>query len=169
MTVDELNTLPEPRATDAFTACCAAPRWVSRMVCERPFAGRAALLDTADAAWHELSRDDWMPAIAHHPRIGGSELAGAASARARDWSAGEQASARAPDDSTRAALAQANTDYERRFGHPFIICATGKSASDVLVALRDRFVHEPSAELAVTADELRKITMLRLDKLLAGP
>ena len=166
MTVQELNALPDHAARDAFGACCGTPRWVSRMVSERPFSGRAAVLSTADEAWRDLSAEDWAVAIAHHPRIGFRAVA-PANARASAWSADEQAGVIRADEATRAAIAEGNLEYERRFGHPFIICAAGKSAREILSALQTRLAHEASAELERTAEELRKITMLRLEKLLA--
>jgi len=126
----------------------------------------AAVLDAADAACRELSAEEWRAAIAQHPRIGESHADGA-SARERAWSAGEQSLARTAGESTRAALARGNTEYEARFGQRFIICATARSAEEMLAALRARLSHDRAAELAVTAEELRKITRLRLEKLLA--
>ena len=168
MTVDELDSLPDGAARDAFAACCGAPRWVSRMMSARPFAARTAVLNAADEAWRDLSPEDWAAAITYHPRIGESRAAVRTSARSDAWSADEQSGVTGTDEATRAAIADGNVEYERIFGHPFIICAAGKSAHDLLAALRARLAHDASAELARTAEELRKITMLRLDKLLAG-
>ena len=175
MTVNELNALPSPAARDAFTACCGAPAWVSRMVARRPFASRAALFDAADASWRTLAPDEWKEAIAHHPRIGESRAAASTSARADAWSASEQSAARADDGAADgvagglahgAALAEGNAEYERRFGHVFIICASGRSAGEILEALRTRLRNDAATELAATSEELRKITQLRLEKLL---
>ena len=153
MTVAELNALERAAATDAFAACLAAPAWVTRMVVARPFASRAAVLDAAESAGRDLPAADWARAIAHHPRIGETRAGVATGSRAGAWSAAEQSGVRGADDATIGALASANAAYERRFGHTFIICATGKSAGDLLAALTARLQHDAATELRVTADE----------------
>ena len=169
MTVDELNSLPAEAARDAFAACCGAPAWVDRMVARRPFDGRLALLRAADVLWRDLPPRDRKAAIAHHPRIGESRAAAPVGARADAWSAAEQSGARAADDATRAAIARGNADYERRFGHPFIICASGRTGPELLGALRARLELDAEAEFSVTSEELRQIMRLRLEKLLVDP
>ena len=165
MTVAELNGLERAAATDAFTACLAAPAWVTRMVAARPFASRDDVLGAAESAARDLPAAEWERAIAHHPRIGEPPAAAATAARADAWSIGEQAAVRDAGDATVAALASANAAYERRFGHTFIMCATGKSAADVLAALTARLGHDAAAERRVTTGELRQITLLRVAKL----
>ncbi len=167
MTVDEFNALSAEAARDALAACCGAPGWVARMAARRPFAGRAALLQAADDAWRDLAPEERMAAIAHHPRIGEARAAAPTSARADAWSALEQSGARAADDATRAAIARGNAEYERRFGHPFIICASGRSAADIVGTLQARLQHDADTETSVTSEELRKIALLRLEMLLA--
>lgn len=169
MTVDEINALPAAAARDAFTACCGAPGWVSRMGERRPFAGRAALLEAAETSWRDLAPDEQQAAITHHPRIGESRAVAPLGARAGAWSAVEQSLARGADGATSAALAAANAEYERRFGHAFIICASGKSAREILDALESRLGNDADAEHAVTSGELWKITRLRIRKLLDEP
>jgi 2-oxo-4-hydroxy-4-carboxy-5-ureidoimidazoline decarboxylase len=178
MTVGELNALSDGAARDAFSDCLASPMWASGMARSRPFATRAALIGAAESAWHDLPPDEWKAAIAHHPRIGESRAgagAGAvadavaeANARSSDWSADEQSAARTSDVAMVAAIAAANAGYERRFGHRFIMCATRKSAPEILDAIEKRLTHDTSAELLVTAEELRKIAALRLAKLVPG-
>lgn len=166
MTLAELNSLPEAAARDALTACCGARPWVELMLASRPWRDRDALLASADRCWAQLSSAQVAEAVAHHPRLGEAKAAAGLSARASRWSAGEQSGASAADDAARAALAQGNRDYEARFGHTFILCASGRSASEMLAALRERLGNEPAAEAAITAAELHKITRLRLTKLL---
>jgi 2-oxo-4-hydroxy-4-carboxy-5-ureidoimidazoline decarboxylase len=168
MRLKELNALAEPAAREALTSCSGTPRWVARMLAARPFASREAVMRASDDAWLELTLDDLNAAIVHHPRIGETATAAAGHARASGWAVREQAGALSAPTGERTALARANEEYERRFGHRFIICATGLSADDMLAALRARLANDPPAELAVTSDELRKITALRLDKLLSG-
>ena len=168
MRLKELNVLSDAAARDAFTACCGTPRWVARMLNARPFASRDALRRAAADAWRDLLLDDLNAAIAHHPRIGESTVAQAGNARASGWSRAEQAGALGAGTAVRDALATANSEYETRFGHRFIICAEGMSAESMLAALRARLSNDATAELHLTSDELRKITLLRLDKLMPG-
>lgn len=167
MTVAEFDALPDAEARERLTACCAAVAWVAAMLAARPCRDRDALLAAADRAWAALSQAQLGAAIAHHPRLGESHAAASLTARERQWSEHEQAAARAAGDDARAALAEGNAEYEQRFGHTFILCASGRSAEDMLAALRARLHNEPEAERAITAEELRKITLLRVEKLLA--
>lgn len=128
------------------------------MLAARPFVSRDDLMDRSDRIWRSLQRTDWLEAFAAHPRIG--------SRAARGWAAGEQAGARGADESVLTRLAARNREYEARFGHIFIVCASGKSADEMLALLEARLDNEPDAELSIAAEEQRKITRLRLDKLL---
>ncbi len=129
------------------------------MVAARPFVSRDDLMDRSDRTWRSLQVSDCLQAFAAHPRIG--------SRAAEGWAAGEQAGARGADESVLMRLAARNREYEARFGHIFIVCATGKSADEMLALLDARLVNEPDAELNIAAEEQRKIIRLRLDKLLA--
>ncbi|MGH9818140.1 MAG: 2-oxo-4-hydroxy-4-carboxy-5-ureidoimidazoline decarboxylase, partial [Candidatus Acidiferrales bacterium] len=129
----------------------------------RPFEDAADLLAAAAVIWNELAPEDWLEAFSKHPQIG--EKPQQESARERAWSEEEQA-ASAASERTHAALAEANTDYQQRFGYIFIVCATGKTAEETLANLRQRLQNDPDTELRVAADEQRKITVLRLKKLL---
>jgi len=168
VTVAELDALPEAGARAALTACCGAAPWVERMLAARPFGGPEALLAAADRAWAALEAHEVAEAIAHHPRLGESRASVGLGERASRWSAGEQQGAAVGDDAARAALASGNVEYERRFGHTFILCASGLGAPDMLAALRRRLANDPETERVETARELHRITRLRLEKLLAG-
>ena len=168
MTVAELNALPEPAAREALAACCAASPWVDAMLAARPWRAPEHPMTTAERAWGLLTPTQLAEAVAHHPRLGESHAAASLGERERAWSAGEQAGAGAARDDVRKALAAGNADYERRFGHTFILCASGRSAADMLAALQARLANDDATEWAITADELRKITLVRLSKLLAG-
>jgi 2-oxo-4-hydroxy-4-carboxy-5-ureidoimidazoline decarboxylase len=136
------------------------------MHAQRPFASRAALLAAADAVWTGLTEADYLEAFAHHPRIG-EDLA-ALRARFPDtagWASAEQAGASAADEPTLLALRDENRAYFERFGFIFIVCASGKSARELLASLRDRLGNERPHELAIAATEQAKITRLRLEKL----
>ena len=156
-----LNSLPMPAARTALGRCCGARRWVEAMLAARPFASDADLLATAERVWWGLGRTDWLEAFAAHPRIGDR---GAMA----DWARREQAGADGAAVATLAALAQGNLTYEQRFGHVFLISATGKTADGMLGALRGRLTNDPATELRVAAEEQAKITRLRLDKLVTS-
>jgi allantoicase len=157
--LDRLNVLPPGEAETAFLACCGAQVWARRMAEGRSFHDVAGMKETGDRIWWSLGREDWLEAFAAHPRIG---------ERGSRWSEAEQAGARGADAETLAALVEANRIYESRFDHIFIVCATGKSAAEMLSLLRERLDNDPETELRIAAEEQRKITNLRLEKLLAS-
>ena len=154
-----LNALSEERARTALQRCCGARHWVDGMLAARPFASDAELLAAAERVWWGLGRADWLEAFAAHPRIGARAEA------MTDWARREQAGANGAAEVTLAALAQGNRTYEERFGHVFLICATGRTADEMLGALRGRLTNDPATELRVAAEEQAKITRLRLDRL----
>lgn len=158
--------MPEQQATAALAECCGSSRWISAMVARRPFRSREAILSAADQIWGSLSPADWREAFAHHPRIGEQKSAVQQSERAASWAAGEQSGVETADDDVRAALAAVNREYEQRFGYIYIVFATGKSAAAMLAVARERLRNDPDVEIRVAAEEQRKITRLRLDKLL---
>jgi OHCU decarboxylase len=165
ITVHELNELPAARAAELLTACCGAPRWVSTMVARRPYASLDEVLAAADDVWWSLDQHDWREAFARHPRIGEPESASPHGERERSWAAGEQATVATAQDAVRDALVEANIKYERRFGYIYIVCATGKTADEMLALARGRLHNSAKVELRVAAEEQRKITRLRLEKL----
>jgi 2-oxo-4-hydroxy-4-carboxy-5-ureidoimidazoline decarboxylase len=119
----------------------------------RPFHSCAELLAAADELWNSLGPDDWREAFSHHPRIG---------ERATGAAATEQSGMRSAADDLRAKLAEANREYEQRFGYIYIVCATGRSAEEMLDIVKGRLNNEPETELKVAAEEQRKITQIRL-------
>jgi len=155
--LDRLNGLAAEAAAAELAACCGSTAWARALAASRPFAGTEDLLAAAERIWWTLYPDDWHQAFAAHPRIGETSAG---------WSAAEQAGARGAAAPLLAELAAANRAYEARFGHVFLICATGKSAEEMLAALRVRMANDPAAELRVAAAEQAKITPLRLRRLL---
>ncbi|MEQ1506910.1 MAG: allantoicase [Myxococcota bacterium] len=152
-------------SADAFARCCGSRRWASAMVAGRPYTSRTHLFGHAEQVWWHLEDRDWLEAFGHHPRIG----AAPATLRVRfgdtaQWAAEEQAGTAGTDDATLEALAEGNRAYEQRFGHVFLICATGRSAAEMSAALRERLGNDPAAELRIAAGEQVKITRLRLEK-----
>ena len=166
MTLDDLNTIPPARATELFTACCGSSSWVSQLVARRPFQSLDAVLSAADEVWSSLAKEDWLEAFAHHPRIGETTSRVAQTDRAREWSAAEQSGATRAAESVAQAQRDLNAQYERRFGYIYIVSATGKAPTEMLALVRDRLSNDPVTELKVAAEEQRKITRLRLKKLL---
>jgi 2-oxo-4-hydroxy-4-carboxy-5-ureidoimidazoline decarboxylase len=163
-----LSSMDEPSARAALTRCCGASRWVEAMLARRPFPSDEALLREADDAWAAASREDVLEAFAHHPRIGANldELR-ARYASTSAWSSGEQRGVQAASEATLLALREGNLAYEARFGHIFIVCATGKGADEMLALLRARLPNDPATELGVAAAEQGKITRIRLAKLVS--
>ena len=132
----------------------------------RPFAGANDLMAKADSVWWSLRDEDWLEAFRAHPKIGEQKAAAVQSEQARGWSAQEQSGVQDAATETKAALAAGNQEYEARFGFIFIVCATGKSSTEMLAILNARLQNDPGTELRVAAEEQRKITQLRLEKLL---
>ncbi len=173
--LQDLNAAPADAARERLLACCGSRRWAERMLDERPFASEESLYAAAERIWRDLSPEDWLEAFAAHPKIGERKAADRSGDRAADrtpdraagWSAEEQwGTARAAAE-TLERLAAANRAYEERFGFIFIVCATGKSAAEMLALLEARLGSERRRELEIAAGEQDKITRLRLEKLLA--
>jgi len=160
------NTLPGPRAEAELLTCCGSSAWARKMVALRPFQSLDQILGASDAACAALLRDDWLEAFRAHPRIGEQKAEKAQAAVEQRWSREEQSGTGSAGHETLAVLREANARYDEKFGHIFIICASGKSAEEMLIALSQRFDHSPDEELPVAAEEQRKITRLRLTKLL---
>ena len=169
MTVAEFNALTEPDAAAELAAVCGAASWGRRLLDQRPFGTVDDVRRAALDAWRTLGREDWLEAVSHHPRIGSAVAAHPTGARAQSWSSSEQAGARATDDATRRHFTELSETYERTFDRPFIIYATGLGLHDMAAALSQRLGNDADTELRVTADELRRITLLRVDKLFASP
>jgi 2-oxo-4-hydroxy-4-carboxy-5-ureidoimidazoline decarboxylase len=165
--LDDLNRAPAETAAEAFGRCCGARAWVDAMVAARPFRDPDDLVERAVRFWQHLAPGERREAFEHHPRIGDRDALRARFAGV-SWSAAEQAGAAVATEETLAALERGNREYEERFGHRFIVCATGLGAEEVLARMRDRLSHDPGRELEVASEELMKITRLRLIKLLDG-
>jgi allantoicase len=161
-----LNGLDERARVDALQRCCGSRRWATRMAALAPFTSRTALHGLADHLWWDCGDGDWREAFTHHPRIGADAASLRESfAKTATWSEGEQAGVHGASEETIAALAKGNADYEARFGFLYIVCATGRSAAEMLADLTERLDNSPANELRVAAGEQAKITHLRLEKL----
>jgi 2-oxo-4-hydroxy-4-carboxy-5-ureidoimidazoline decarboxylase len=168
LTLARLNALPAAEAAEHLRACCGSSRWVEAMLARRPFARVDQLLAAADDAWQATGPKDWDEAFAHHPRIGERQATAPVSATAGAWSAGEQAAAGGAGAAVRAALVEANTAYERRFGRIYLVCAAGRSAEELLADVAARMRNDPEREREVAVEEQRKITRLRLNTLIGA-
>ena len=154
------NALSADEAARAILPCCGSRAWAESMAEQRPIDSAEQLIATAAEVWRGLAEADWQEAFESHPRIGERDAAAHATERSSAWSVEEQSSAATPDAAEQ--LAQANARYERRFGRTFLICASGKSAPEILAALELRLGNDPGTELRIAAEEQRRITELRL-------
>ena len=167
MTLSDLNALPAPARAEALATCCGAAAWVATLNQQFPFASADALYEAAERTWHNLTEADWRESFAHHPKIGDVRALREKFASTAAWAAGEQGAVRQATADTLEALAVGNAAYEYKFDYIFIVCATGKSAAEMLALLQARLRHSPAQEIHVAMAEQAKITRLRLEKLVA--
>lgn len=158
-----LDTCDAAQAAAELVRCCGSTSWARGMAAARPFEDAAALERIAERVWWALPEADWLEAFAAHPRIGAQPAADHGA-----WAAGEQRATADAADATRAALAEANAAYAAKHGFIYIVCATGRSADEMLADLRTRLERDRASEVRTAAEEQAKITRLRLRKLLAG-
>jgi OHCU decarboxylase len=162
-TLEAWNKADEAAAFDAMIACCGATRWALAMVAMRPIAGIVELSEAADRVWATMEEADWMEAFACHPRIGERQEAPDAE-KSTDWSRQEQSSTATAEENVLAELAEGNALYEERFGFTYIVCATGRSAEEMLEIMNRRLARSREAELHEAAEQQRQITQIRLGR-----
>lgn len=165
ITIAEFDAMLDAEAAFKLAACCGSSAWVSRMLERRPFHSREHLFNEADVVAQTLGDSDWLEAFSHHPRIGQRRSNAVVSSTAESWSTGEQSAVSLSDITVRAAIADANAQYEEQFHFIFIISASGRTADAILSELRGRLANSREAELRIAAAEQQKITRLRLEKL----
>ena len=166
--LNQFNALPAAAAMEALLGCCAAPSWADRMLAGRPYCSPQDAIRQSDAIVSSLTASELGQALAAHPRIGELSAAGHASGQAAEWSRQEQSAASTATAKTAAELAAANLEYEQRFGHIYLVCASGRTGEELLAMLRGRLRNDDQAEWQVVRSELRKINEIRLRRLLAG-
>lgn len=167
MKLSELNQLSRKDLMERLRDCCGSSRWVVEMAERKPYRNEEAYYDAGERAADAMGPDDWREAFSQHPRLGDVEsLRERFGERAGDWSEGEQSGLAGADDEVLERLAEGNEAYEERFGHRFVFCATEQTAEDMLAALNTRLGNTPALEIEAAAEEQRKITRLRLEKLL---
>ena len=157
-----INAASPETAREMLLRACGSPRWVDRMMQRRPFGNDARLLFAARNEWFGLTESDWLEAYAQHPPIGDRASLAARFPATHGLSAKEQAAVGTAGADVLDALAEANARYLARFGFIFIVCATGKSAEEMLQLLRDRLPNDRATELRIAAEEQAKIIALRL-------
>jgi 2-oxo-4-hydroxy-4-carboxy-5-ureidoimidazoline decarboxylase len=166
MTLHELNILPKEELKEALTQCCGSTTWVNKMLNIFPLDDLVELEEDAEEKWYECTEADWKEAFTHHPKIGDLESLKKKFTSTEKWAEGEQSGTSLASQQVLEALAKGNEEYEKKFGYIFIVCATGKSAEEMLALLQTRLSNDPKEEIKNAADEQNKITKLRLEKLL---
>jgi len=166
--LDKWNSLDRDAAAEAVLACCGSRAWAEELAARRPIADEAALLEESSDVWRALPVEAWLEAFDSHPRIGEQRPQGHATDESLKSSATEQAVALSADEAAKIALKDANRRYEERFGRIFIICASGRSASEILAALEARMKNDDATELSDAAEQQRQITALRLKRWLGA-
>lgn len=164
-TLSWLNSLSSDEAQQALKRCCGATWWCEQVASQRPFSDEAALLAAAEGAFSRMPREAWLEAFAAHPMIGDVDSLRMKFAGNREWSAGEQAGIAEADEAVIRRLAAGNQTYHERFGYIFIVCASGKTAAEMLALLEARLSNDEDTELGIASGEQQKITHLRLAKL----
>jgi 2-oxo-4-hydroxy-4-carboxy-5-ureidoimidazoline decarboxylase len=162
--VETFNALSTARLEGDLLACCAAPAWAAEIIAKRPYRERSEILAAADAAFRRLSWDEVLTGLAAHPRIGERAAGGSKEA---DWSRREQSAAsETAGGETSRALIDVNRAYEKRFGHVFLIFASGRTQGEILAAAQERLDNDDATERAIVTGELGKIARLRLERVL---
>lgn len=167
MTLEELNKLSTQEAEAELGRCCGSAAWVGQMVGRRPFESEEKLIEAGKNVWFACSRNDWLEAFSHHPKIGDVDGQEKKFATTNEWAGEEQGSVTSARQETLEKLARLNKTYKARFGYIFIVCATGKSAEEMLEIIELRLKNNPYDEIKIAASEQNRITKLRLKKLLS--
>jgi 2-oxo-4-hydroxy-4-carboxy-5-ureidoimidazoline decarboxylase len=162
------NSMDAQEAEAEILPCCGSRAWARDMVSRRVLRDERAVLAASDEAWQNLEKSDWIEAFRSHPRIGEQSAQQSPDARSAAWSAQEQRDAATADARVRAALQEGNREYERRFGRIFIVCASGKTGSEILQILQQRLQNDDETELRASAEQQRQIIQIRLRRWLRG-
>ena len=167
MTITEFNNLSKEEKAMQLAACCGAEKWQQEMLKQFPFADEQTLLQNAYDVWYNTCNEaDWREAFTHHPKIGDLKSLTEKFASTKHLAGGEQDNVNSASVETINDLANANAEYENKFGFIFIVCATGKSAKEMLRLLKHRLSNSIAEEVNISMGEQAKITFLRLKKTL---
>ncbi|CAN5302422.1 2-oxo-4-hydroxy-4-carboxy-5-ureidoimidazoline decarboxylase [soil metagenome] len=166
MILPELNQLALPQLKEALATCCGSTAWVNELAKIFPVESKESLFEQAETIWFACSESDWREAFRHHPKIGDIHSLREKFAGTKAWAAGEQSGVSVASQQVLEDLSEGNRLYEEKFGYIFIVCATGKSADEMLDLLNARLLNSPETEILIAMQEQNKITKIRLEKLL---
>jgi 2-oxo-4-hydroxy-4-carboxy-5-ureidoimidazoline decarboxylase len=167
MSINELNSVSREELRKLLFTCCGSTGWVEAMLNRRPFSSEKDVFQAAETCWQNCGEADFLEAFTHHPKIGDLESLSRKFASTAHFAGGEQGSVAVAPIEILQGLANGNADYEQKFGFIFIVCATGKSAAEMLELLMERLPNRREEEVCIAAGEQAKITRIRLEKLLA--
>ena len=165
MTIGEFELIDNEKQIELLRKCCGSSSWVNKMLSVFPVEDLVELLKAAEQKWYECSEDDWKEAFEHHPKIGNVNSLKEKYNATKAWAEGEQSGVTKASEEVLEKLAEGNQHYEEKFGFIFIVCATGKSAEEMLRLLQSRLDNNIEEEIKIAAAEQLKITKLRLEKL----
>jgi 2-oxo-4-hydroxy-4-carboxy-5-ureidoimidazoline decarboxylase len=167
MKLEDFNKQGSEKAREDLFKCCGSIVWVNKLMDHFPFSSIEDLKITSDRIWYSCNQDDWLEAFSHHPKIGEKAGNDKKYISTKEWAEHEQSGVNDAEQKVLSDLETANKFYEKKFGYIFIVCATGKTASEMLYILNERIDNDPEKELHIAAGEQNKITHLRIDKLLS--
>lgn len=167
MTIEELNKLSRQEVFEVLFKCCSSKVWSQNVSDFKPYKDKEELLKLSDMVWMSCENDEVFEAFSHHPKIGDLTSLEKKFASTKEWASEEQAGVNVASSTTLEELAKANGEYEQKFGYTFIVCATGKTADEMLSLLLRRLMNDPDTEYRIAKAEQNKITHIRLDKLIA--
>jgi 2-oxo-4-hydroxy-4-carboxy-5-ureidoimidazoline decarboxylase len=158
------NSLDPVDAAREALPCCGSQAWAAALAGHRPIADEASLIEASASIWRDLPEEAWQEAFDSHPRIGQNQAQTHATGKSLHWSAQEQRTAVSEDEAMKLALEEANRRYEQKFGRIFIVCANGKTSTEILAILEARMKNDAATELREAAEQQRQITQLRLHR-----
>ncbi len=167
MTIGDFDYLPVEYKRELLEKCCGSEEWIDKMIAAPPAEDLFTLLKTAEEKWNECSERDWLEAFEHHPKIGDVSSLKKKFAHTAALASNEQSGVNTASEKNLQELVKGNDEYEKKFGYIFIVCATGKSAEEMLAILKSRLLNNPEDEIKIAAEEQNKITKLRLEKMFA--
>ena len=165
MTITEFDQLAQEKKKVLLEQCCGSSAWTNKMLDSLPVGNLSELLDLAEEKWHECNRKDWLEAFEHHPMIGDINSLKKKYASTLTLATHEQSGVNSATEELLKELAETNKAYKNKFGYIFIVCASGKSAEQILQLITQRITNDTETEIKIAMEEQNKITKLRLEKL----
>lgn len=165
MTITEFDQLAKEKKKVLLEQCCGSSAWTNKMSDSLPVGNLSELLDLAEEKWYECNRNDWLEAFEHHPMIGDINSLKKKYASTLTLATHEQSGVISATEELLKELAKTNTAYKNKFGYIFIVCASGKSAEQMLQLITQRITNDTETEIKIAMEEQNKITKLRLEKL----